>query len=564
MQFAHIFNATVSAEPIQGYLSGISSVFVYLQRILISYLLVLVMRRIIVFLCFLVLLITGNQNVYGQKKNTPRLIRLEVSNGASENFRVVPMGQNGLLVFYETNQMNAKGNRLWYYALFDVHMKQKWLRPIALSDKLSFVDQKQAGNIVYFVFKNSEKKKKGSGYYDVLMYNIIKQTFKNIKGSLPQEAEVAGFAVQGSELGLGLNLEKDKADLLFINTESGDIKVAHLLDIQQVAIDGVYRNSSAGTIVVVTSNLDPKSTVKNIVYSFIPDASLVQKVDITYFEPMTGLSDFVLAGADGNNLKFFGAYHLITKGGFLSGNNGEHNPNTAGIFYLSIENGKQKELRHYNFLDFKNIQGTFMQSEFHKTRGGNRKTSSEYSGTVSLLNITRPEIFRNDNGFVVAVNAYIAYYKTENHLEYDFYGNMYPTNYQVFAGYQFYDVILAGFTSDGLMIWDNDFPMENILSYKIENKALVYPDSAVITLAYITNGQIITQDISGSKKLDSRDKVNIVSRYTRDRPVGNGNSKITHWYDHYFLVYGYQQLKNRALQDQPLRTVFYINKVALR
>ncbi len=521
------------------------------------------MRRIVFFLSFVVLLYTGNQNVYGQKKGKPHLIRLEVSNGAPENFHMVPMGQNGLLVFYETNQLNAKSKRLWYYALFDVHMKQKWLRQVALPNKLFLVNQKQIGNIVYFVFKNSEKIKKGGGYYDVLMYNITDQTFKNIKGSLPVEAEVAGFVVQGKELGLGLNLGKNKADILFINTESGNIKVAHLQDLQQVAIDGVYRNSSAGTIVVVASSLNAKSTVKHVVYSFRPNASLAQKVDITYSEPMSELSDFVLAGADGNNLKFFGAYHLITKGGFLSGDNGRNSPNTEGIFYLNIENGKQKELRHFNFLDFKNIPGTFMQSEFHKAKGKNRNAAGEYSGTVSLLNITRPEVFRNNYGYVVAANAYIAYYKTASHLEYGFYGNMYPTNYQVFAGYRFYDVILAGFTNDGLMIWDNDFPMKNILSYKIENKALVYPDSAVITLAYVVDGQIITQDISGSKKLDSREKVNVVSRYTRDRPVGNGNSKITHWYDHYFLVYGYQQLKNRALQDQPLRTVFYINKVAL-
>jgi len=501
--------------------------------------------------------------VYGQKKSKPRLIRLEVSNGASENFRVVPMGQNGLLVFYKTNQLNAKSNRLWYYALFDVHMKQKWLRQVALPDRLFFVNQKQTGNVVYFVFKNSERIKKGGGYYDVLMYNIITQTFRNIKGSLPLKAKISGFAVQGKELGLGLNLGKSQADILFINTESGDIKVAHLRDLQQVIIDGVYRNSSAETIVVIATSLDAKSTVRHIVYSFRPDASLVQKVDITYSEPMSGLSDFVLAGADGNNLKFFGAYHLITKGGFLSGNNDENSPNTEGVFYLSIENGKQKELRHFSFLDFKNIQGTFLQSEFHKAKGRKRGASGEYSGTVSLLNITRPEIFHNNNGYVLSVNAYVAYYKTESHLEYGFYGNMYPSNYQVFAGYQFYDVILAGFTSDGLMIWDNDFPMKNILSYKIENKALVYPDSAVITLAYVIDGQIITQDISGSKKLDTQEKVNIASRFTRDRPVGNGNSKIKHWYDHYFLVYGYQQLKNRALQDQPLRTVFYINKVAL-
>jgi len=522
------------------------------------------MRRLIIFMWFFVLLFAGSHNVYGQKKNKPRLIRLEVPNGTTEKFHIAPMSQDGLLVFYETNQMNTEGNRLWYYALFDVHLKQKWLRPVSLSDKLFYVNQEQVGNKVYFVFKNSGKLKKDAGYYDILIYNITKQTFSNIKGSLPLKAEIAGFAVQGEELGLGLNLRNHKADILFVNTTTGDIKVAHLNDLQQAAVAGIYRNSSAGTFVVVTSSMDAKSSIKHIVYSFRPDASLVQKVDINYFDPMSKLDDFVLADASGNNLKFFGAYHLMTKGSFFSGNRDDDNPNTAGLFYLSIENGKQKELRHFNFMDFKNIQGTFMQSEFHKTKGRMSKGSGVRPGTVSLLNITRPETFHVNNGYVVAANAYLAYYKSESHMEYDFYGNMFPTNYRVFAGYQFYDIILAGFTGDGRMIWDNDFPLKNILSYKIENKALVYPDSAIITLAYVSGGQIITQDISGSKKLDSREKINIASRYGRDRPVGSGESKMIHWYAHYFLVYGYQQLKNRALQDHPLRTVFYINKVTFQ
>lgn len=513
---------------------------------------------------FFALLFSGTQNLEAQNKNKPRLIRLEVSSGTTDNFHVIPTGQNGLLIFYETNQLNTKGNRLWYYALFDIHMKQKWLRPVALEDKLTFVNHKQVGNIVYLVFKNSEKLRKGSGYYDILMYNIKKQAFRNIKGSMPLKAEIADFAVQGKELCLGLNLADHKADALFVNTETGNIRVIHLNDLQQVIVDGVFHNTSAGTVVVVATSLDAKSSVRHVVYSFSPDASLVQKVNVTYVDPMARLGDFVLADATGNNLKFFGAYHLITKEGFFSGKDDEDSPNTEGLFYLSIENGKQKDLRHFSFLDFKNIQGTFMQSEFHKFKTKKKKASGKYPGTVSLLNITRPEIFHSNNGYVVATNAYVAYYKTESHMEYGFYGNLYPTDYQVFAGYQFYDELLAGFTGDGKIIWDNDFPMENILSYKIENKALVYPDSAVITLAYVSGGQIITQDIRGGEKLDSREKVNIASRYTRDRPVGSGESKMTHWYNHYFLVYGYQQLKNRAMQNQPLRTVFYINKVALR
>ncbi len=512
---------------------------------------------------FLALCFFAGQPLLAQKKGKSnlRVIRMEVASGNTDNFHLVPMGANGLLVFYETNQLNQEGKRLWYFALFDTLLKQQWLRPVPLSDRLVYVSQKQDNRSAYLVFRNSDKVKKGSGFYDILVYNMEKQRFRSVQGTMPLKAAIAGFAVSRDMLALGLNLKEDKADALFVNTTTGNIRVVHLTEPEQAYVDGVFTNPSNGNLVVVTGSLDAKSAVKNTIYSFTPQGGAVQKTPISYFDPMSRLGTFALAEASGNNLKFFGAYHITLKGGIFSGGGDEEHPDTEGFFYLSIENGKKKTLKKFNFLDFKNIPGTFMQGEYHRTKS---KNAGKPDKTVSLLNITRPVVQKTPEGFVVAADAYVPYYKTESHMDYDFYGNMYPTNYRVFAGYRFYDVIMAGFSPNGEMLWDNDFPIANIISYRIGPKALVYPDSALVTVAYVSEGHIVTQDIFRDKKIDAPEKVAIASRYSRDRPVGAGESRIVHWYGQNFLVYGYQQLKNRALQNQPLRTVFYVNKVVFR
>ncbi len=521
----------------------------------------------VIVLVFIIFLLGECSLVFAQKKgkNNLRLIRMEVASGHTDNFHLVPMGENGLLVFYETNELNPKGQRLWYFALFDKHLKQKWLRPVPLTDKVYYFQAKQEQQSVFLVFRNSDKVKKTAGFYDILVYDISKQVFRSVQGTMPLKAELAGFAVSHDVVALGINLKKEKkADVLFVHTHTGNIHVVHITEPQSVFVDGVFKNPSNGTLVVVVSSADAKSAVRHTVYSFDPSSAIVQKVDISYFDPMSFLGEFTLASASGNNLKFFGADHLAAKGGLFAGNQDEDQPNTEGFFYLSIENGKQKDLRRFNFLDFKNIQGTFSKGEYYRPKGWKQKQAAKAPQTLALLNITHPEVHRTADGFLVSANAYAAYYKTESRMDYDFYGNMYPTNYRVFAGYLFYDVILGGFSVDGKKLWDNDFPLENILSYRIGDKALVYPDSTIVTLAYVSEGQIITQDIYRDKKLDAVEKVNIASRYSRDRPVGAGESLMIHWYDRYFLVYGYQQLKNRALQNQPLRTVFYVNKVTLQ
>lgn len=501
--------------------------------------------------------------VFAQKKgkNDLRVIRMEVASGNTDNFHLVPMGQNGLLIFYETNQLNKDGKRLWYFALFDTHLKQKWLRPVPLSDMLYFVKQKQDNQSAYLVFRNSGKVKKGSGFYDILVYDMKAQSFRSVQGTMPLKATIADFAVSRNMLALGLDLKEEKADALFVNTETGNIHVVHITVPQKVYVDGVFANPSNGNIVLVAGSTDAKSTVRNVVYSFTPQGEEVQQAAVSFFDPMSRLGEFALAEASGNNLKFFGAYHITLKGGVFSGSGDEDHPDTEGFFYLSIENGKKKTLRQFNFLDFNNIQGTFMQGEYYRAKGNNQGKQAK---TVSLLNITHPVVSKIPEGFLVSADAYVPYYKTESHMDYDFYGNMYPTNYRVFAGYRFYDVILGGFSRNGKMLWDNDFPIRNILSYRIGPKALVFPDSALVTLAYVSEGKIVTQDIFRDKKIDAPEKISIASRYSRDRPVGAGESRIIHWYGRYFLVYGYQQLKNRALQNQPLRTVFYVNKVAFQ
>ncbi|HFB62209.1 MAG TPA: hypothetical protein ENJ69_04430, partial [Bacteroidetes bacterium] len=364
------------------------------------------MKKIVSYglLCILFVMEVAFLHAQKKSKNSLRLIRMEVASGNTDNFHMVPMGANGLLVFYETNQLNQEGKRLWYFALFDIHLKQKWLRPVPLTDRLYFVKQKQQSNTVYFLFRNTPKVKKSAGFYDVLVYDIKKQSFRSVQGTMPLKAEIADFAVSGNGLAMGLNLENNKADALFVNTLTGAIKVVHITEPEAVSFDGLFTNPSNGTLVAVVNSTDAKSSVHNAVYSFRPDGTQVQKVAVSFFDPMSRLGEFVLAEASGNDLKFFGATHLMAKGGLFGGGKDEDHPDTEGVFYLSIKNGKQEKLRRFNFMDFKNIPGTFMQGAYQRAKG-QKKTPVKQNTTVSLLHITHPVVAPVADGFLLSADA---------------------------------------------------------------------------------------------------------------------------------------------------------------
>jgi len=165
--------------------------------------------------------------------------------------------------------------------------------------------------------------------------------------------------------------------------------------------------------------------------------------------------------------------------------------------------------------------------------------------------------------YVFSVEVFQPYYKTETRMDYDFYGRPYPYTYNVFSGYDFYDVIVAGLSDDGTLIWSNDFPIDDMLTYSRSRKSIVFSDGNYVSLAYVNNGKVISQSIEGPADIE-RNKAKIGSDYPQDRVSQEENSHIIHWYGDYYLIFGYQKIKNRTLGDQSTRTVFYANKIAYK
>ncbi len=191
------------------------------------------------------------------------------------------------------------------------------------------------------------------------------------------------------------------------------------------------------------------------------------------------------------------------------------------------------------------------------------KNREQKAPIASLLNVAQPKITMVNGQLVFSVETYKASYRTETRLDYDFYGRAFPYTYEVFDGYDFYDVILAGFSPEGVFLWDNDFPTQSALTFQLTSHTMIHPFENKIVAASIKNGDIYSQMMTGSSDIGSVDKIPIASKFSRDRVVESDNGHITAWYANYFLVYGYQKVTNRAMNKKE-RTVFFINKIALQ
>jgi hypothetical protein len=277
------------------------------------------------------------------------------------------------------------------------------------------------------------------------------------------------------------------------------------------------------------------------------------------------MRSFILLPDKSDKLVFFGTYDIVT-GRNTTFNDLEESEDAkgAGMFYLQFSGGKQQSLKFYDFLSFENIYGSIAGRKMDYSRNNVSATDNPSKKNLSaLFHFNNPQVLIKGGQFIFSVELYKPYYRTETRMEYDYYGRPMPYTYSVFEGYDFYDVIVAALDSEGNLIWNNDFPIHNLKTYSLSPNTVIFEDDNYITMAYVNEGKIHSQSIEGPADI-GREESAIETNLSRDRIAGDVNNYIKPWYGDYFLIYGYQKLKNRTLEDKSTRTVFYANKVAYK
>lgn len=494
------------------------------------------------------------------------IIRMEVpAELEGDAFHLITLQRDGVLIFYESNEVNNLGQRKWYFALFNTLLKQEWIKFVPLTDQLSFVDSRQVGKQVYLLFKNSDRSKTNSGFYEIVTFSAKTGEFSKVSGSLPLLAQFAGFEVINSTACIALNLKKDETDLLFVNLTNGEIKPIHIESGNQSYIESLQADEKNGHFYAVVKYVKDKHYLTDELLRFTVDGLLESTLQVQSTSDFKMLRNFRIDVVNKNQVVAFGTYDVNTNRSVTFKDIQEsEDTKSAGLFYLNFENGEQTALQFYDFLRFDNIYGSLKGREvtYNSSQSYDEKPTGNKDASI-YYNLSDPQLFRLNDQYILTVEAYKYFYRTETRIEYDFYGTPVPYTYKVFDGYDFYDMIIVGFSLDGKLVWNNDFPLKNVKTNNLTRNTTVFKDEDFIIMAYVNDGKIITQTIDENVDIGSQE-VLIESKASRERVTTDENTFLTHWYDDFFLVYGYQQVNNRSMGDQSIRTVFFANKVAFQ
>ena len=259
-----------------------------------------------------------------------------------------------------------------------------------------------------------------------------------------------------------------------------------------------------------------------------------------------------------NEVLLFGSYGTSGKR--------ESSPNkpqgeSTGLFYSKIVNNQQKTIEFFNFLELKNAKSLLDEKEIATIRKKALKKNRDlrdYSIDVKLL--FHPVVKEKDN-FIVFSEVYHPQYHSENFTDFDFYGQPFTNSFTVFDGYRYTNAIITAFDKEGNLLWDNNMEIRNLISFDLTPKVNSFFSGGNVILTYLSDGKIASKIISGDKIVENLDFSTFDLSYPNDKLLSETKSRMDYWYGNYFLCFGYEDIKNVALDGNNKRLVYYFSKI---
>jgi hypothetical protein len=515
------------------------------------------MRFTIISIFLLTLGIYQVQPVIAQRKDP---VRVELNaNLDMETYKLVPCNENGILVFFESDKKGSEeGTRKWHFALYDNTLTQQWLADTAIIEGAKFQGYDSDDRYTYLFFLDNDRIR-SSFNMQILKVDYTVNEFTVLNVLLPEKSQPVHFEIIENKAIIALNNALFEPRIVIIDLASGATKfikpeVEGLNIIQEVQFDAKRK-----VFHFVLDNYLGKKQNALMILEISLDGSIKRSATINTVIDNKVLNQARIAFIHSDTLLVLGTYHNVASK--MKDNNEENGPESAGYFIAKFANDKQLLINYFNFLEFeemfrslssKTIADLRQKAEKKKNKG------EEYSLDYTLL---VHDIIESNGNYILLSEAYYPEYRTVTNMYYDYYGRPIPQTYTVFDGYKYISGIVASFSPEGEMNWDNGIEIRNIVTFNLSKYVGSFSNNNEMALFYSNENKINYKMIGDDYTGGASQSIRLEGKYKGDKVMEDLGSKMIHWYGNYFICYGYQKIKNNKVAGGK-RTIFYFNKLA--
>jgi hypothetical protein len=491
-----------------------------------------------------------------------RPVRLEIPvKDDTEIYKVVPCEDNGLMIIYLSSDTDEAGRMIWIAAFLDHNLKERWRKPFPLPRGFVLAEAMfNSNHLVGFWYST-----KGSANENlrIIDLHVKDTTLRESSFSVPEKSDLSHFGICNYFALAGLNTKNDHSILIRYDFRAG-VVTSTSQDIEgSVVIESMNIDKESG---MVSTILRTTGSARKRAYYLVKTDNKGQKIS----ELKLGKFD------DNNRINTAFAYKINPTTDLVIGSYGRSSRTrvvdgyestgvaSTGFFSILIKNNEEVTTTFYEFTDFQNFYRYLRRpSDLNIRRGSSRaeKGGKEISIDHDLL---AHDVFKWKDNYVFIAEAYYPEYRTVTTMVYDYYGRPYPSTYSVFEGYRYLTTFIAGFDSAGAMKWNNDLELRNMIAQNLRQKVLAWEDPDGLVLSYTYDAKIASKILTDEVTSGGISYADIAPLSPRDKIYTDSNSNMVYWYGNYFLVYGYQNIRNSYQNDRNNKNVFYLNKIAFR
>lgn len=466
-------------------------------------------------------------------------IRVELETAKDQNdYHFAPAGENGAFVFYEGNSGNPDSTR-WVFLHYDTNLVRDYFFTLTFPAYTEYISSAKSDHYIYFLLQKRFPKKERVESF--LLTIGLENNHYNLK-TIPelQSRDVARISAIDDQMVFYASGSKQDSIYLFHAADDDLLCIGDIFPyrFEFCAPDTFNHRWLIG---LTQAKNESPGDIFLYDYNYISKKGRIQSFPGGGGSKGSNLYNSARAVAlSADSVLIAGTYNTLQD---------RYSSNThSGVYTMMLHDWEFDTARFYNYSMLKN---------------GKEETAAARASNLNLQ-LLIGDITHNGKQFAFVTEVIYPEY-TYNYNPYEsYYGATSTASTTTFNGYRYVNAYITTFDRSGNLLWDSYFPYSNITLFNAQSllKANFNEDDAL--LYYTRNNRIVSTLVNGYEVLEKVSSINIETSNSYDAVDYNRNTQIVPWYGRYYLVTGYQYVKNRNKAVKAKRYVFYINKLEYR
>ena len=463
-------------------------------------------------------------------------VRLELPFNIEETYvEVIALPDSSLLLYHKVSNI-WETKATFHLTRYDYKLEETWTGTVKLKPDQYFIRSFTEAHYTYLIF----------GSTDLQQYTIAQVNLHNGQSvaknyELEMLEAIYEFSVlEGRYFLIGKNKNDEKPLLLYLNPGNGEIK----------PLPAVYGDESTFSDLLA----DPAHHRVDVVIS--ESNGRVSRLQVKSFDVRGELikNRFILPQ---NNRSLLNAE--VTPGDtttkLLVGTYGTRDVRFTQGFFTIPAIAETGSAEFYTVLQLKNFLKFMKPRREERTRrreASRLKAGKEPGYRYRLL---LHDLITTPTGYVLTAEVYYPQFRDNSNA---------GLNRTIMLGrgpegYKHTQVVALGFDKNGVLLWDNSFPLEDIFTPTLRHTVEVgYSPDGYVIVAYPDEDKIIYRVMQEDKYTDEDTELKLLTYSKTEKITDTDEQGIIYWYGGSFAAFGFQQVK----APEGVRRVFYINKIS--